>query len=277
MQTIIKNIEKGINYILGFLLLVVFIFLTWNFIPPLIKHNYVNCSKRYLLKDKYYNLNKTHNWEIYDDPFIEIESYLNNTRDGILVNYNIDNNNQNLFINATSVRNNMWDGFSLGYKDGELNSIYYYKKGTKNGIYLTFHNRYPSLLVIYSNNKNIGLVNFWDYGRIRGIKFGSNYKDETRERGKDNDTYDNGQKAFEYLEDNGTKYWVVYNPKGKMLIKYPTDNDFCKAEFYENGKKVEIPYYFDKKEFEEIYEKIKNDVNQSNTQVMVDQGSQVRR
>jgi len=100
-------------------------------------------------------------------------------------------------------------------------------------------------------------THFYKNGDIRGCKFNAT---KFLKRKKE---YDNGQKAFEYLEENGTKYWAVYNQKGQILIKYPTDNDFCKAEFYENGKKVEIPYYFDQKEFEEIYEKIKNDVNKT--------------
>ena len=71
------------------------------------------------------------------------------------------------------------------------------------------------------------------------------------------------------LDEMRKAYWVVYNPKGQILVKYPTDNDFCKAEFYEDGKRVEIPYYFDQKEFEEIYEKIKNDVNKSFTNSVI--------
>lgn len=115
-------------------------------------------------------------------------------------------------------------------------------------------------MVIYEGDKNMGMVDFWEYGRIRSVKFGAKYN---KSGTKHNSTYDNGQKAFEYIEENGVKYWVVYNPKGEMLVRYPTDNDFCKAEFYENGKKVEIPYYFDQKEFEAIYDKIKEDVNKS--------------
>jgi len=210
-------------------------------------------------------LSKTHKWKIYDKPFLEIESYLDDTRDGILVDANVNKTTKETSASITYVKNNKWYGFSLGYTNGELSSIYYYRNGLREGLYFTLNNKYPSMVVIYKNDKNIGIVGFWDYGKIRGVKFGSHYKDETREDGRDNFTYDNGQKAFEYIEENGTKYWVVYNPKGQMLVKYPTDNDFCKAKFYEDGKEVKIPYSFDQREFEEIYEKIKKDVNKSNS------------
>ena len=243
--------------------MIIIIYFTWHFIPPLITQDSIECSKKYPLKDIYSNLHKTHDWKIYTEPFREIEIYISNLQDGLSIYCQQDNKDNDIYIGITNINSNKWDGFSINYLNGKLSSVHTYKEGKKEGIHLSLHNNYPSLVVVYSDNKNMGLIGFWDYGRIRGIKFGSNYKDETRESGKDNDTYDNGQKAFEYLEENGTEYWAVYNPKGQMLIKYPTDNDFCKVEFYENGKKVEIPYYFDQKEFEEIYEKIKHDVNKS--------------
>ena len=212
-------------------------------------------------------LSKNHIWFTENPPFRGIISYKANKRDGIKVysNHEVDGKKQknDLFTNIFPLKLGQIHGISLGYFNEMLSDITYYKNGKQDGINISFDKGYPSLLVVYENNKNMGLVDFRYYGRIRGIKFGSHYKDETREDGKDNDTYNNNQKAFKYLEENGIKYWVVYNPKGQILIKYPVDNDFCKAEFYENGKKVEIPYYFDQQEFEEVYEKIKQDANRS--------------
>lgn len=207
------------------------------------------------------NLNKTHDWKISLKPFTKIESYIGNLRDGVSITYEIDDKYGDTYIFFIKNKLGHKNGFSFLYVNSNLLSIERYKNGVKNGINLKMKHNYPSFLEVYTDGKAIGLVDFWEDGDVRSVKFGSKYYNKSAV--SHNYTYNNGQKAFEYLEENGTKYWVVYNPKGEMLVKYPIDNDFCKAEFYDNGKKVEIPYFFDQKEFEEIYEKIKNDVNKS--------------
>jgi len=257
-----KFIMKSINYLLVLLFLFVLISFTWHSVPPLKTCDPSRCSIKYPLTETYEQLSLNHRWSVESIPFKGIASHKNGMKDGIQIYSNYEYNEvtqrNELFSGIDPIRHNHRHGIYFGYSDEVLDSINYYKEGEKDGIHFSFQKEYPSLVVVYSKDENKGLVDFWEYGRIRGIKFGSNYKDGTREGGKDNDTYDNGQKAFEYIEENGTKYWVIYDPKGEMLVKYPTDNDFCKAEFYEDGKKVEIPYFFDQKEFEGVYEKIKN-------------------
>ena len=195
---------------------------------------------------------------------MEIESYIDNRKDGVSLYYgNLDDRSKNIFMGVSQIHFDKRDGAALDYINEKLYHISFYKNGIKDGIDFTMKDVFPSLVIVYKKNQNVGLVSFKENGEIGEIKFGSNYKDETREGGQNSTIYDNGQKAFEYIEENGTEYWVVYNPKGEMLVKYPTDNDFCKAEFYNNGQKVKIPYYFDQKEFNEIYEKIKNDANKT--------------
>ena len=220
------------------------------------------CFFIYPIKEKYNYLKKTHTWMITSDG---VESYKNNLTDGISISFEKDVKYNEVYFFVTTNTLGKKDGFSFMYLDGNLSHIDTYTQDLRNDISISFKNNHIYLVTVYDKNKAIGSIDFWSSGMSRSIKFGSKFYRKSAV--SHNDTYDNGQKAFEYLEDNGTKYWVVYNPKGEMLIRYPTDNDFCKAEFYENGKKVEIPYYFDQKEFEEIYEKIKNDINQSNTQV----------
>lgn len=216
------------------------------------------CLSSYPLKEKYNYLNKTHTWIIASD---KIESYKNNLKDGISISFEKDMKYNEMFVFIINNILGKKDGLSFAYIDGNLSHIDTYSQGLRDGVSINLSNNNIYWVTVYDNNKAIGSVDFWSSGMSRSIKFGSKFYNK---RGVGhNNLYDNGQKAFEYIEENGTKYWVVYNPKGQMLVKYPTDNDFCKAEFYEDGKKVEIPYYFDQKEFEEIYEKIKNDVNNS--------------
>ncbi len=191
---------------------------------------------------------------------MEIESYIDNRKDGISLYYgNLDDRSKNIFMGVSQIHFDKRDGITLDYINEKLYHISFYNNGVRNGVDFTMRYGFPSLVIVYKNNQNMGLVSFKEKGEINEIKFGSNYKDETREGGENSTTYDNGQKAFEYVVDRGVQYWVVYDPQGKMLVKYPLDNDFCKAEFYDNGKKVEIPNYFDRNEFEEVYKKIKND------------------
>ena len=211
--------------------------------------------------EEYVKLNKTHNWKISQKPFTKIESYIGNLRDGVSIAFEIDNKYGDVYVFFANNKLGQKNGFSFVYLNGNLLIIEQYTNGVKNGIYLKMSHNYPSFLEIYTDGKAIGSVGFWEDGRIRSVKFGSKYYNKSGTG--HNYTYDNGQKAFEYIVDHGIKYWIVYDPQGRILIKYPIDNDFCKAEFYNNGQKVKIPYYFDQKEFNEIYEKIKNDANKT--------------
>lgn len=146
------------------------------------------------------------------------------------------------------------EGFSLSYFDQNLTFVKHYVEGKKDGIDLTFKDNYPILLVIYSNDKSIGMVAFWEEGSIRSIKFGTEYN---KPGGTHSYVHKNGTKAFEYITENGVNYWVVYNPDGQPLFKYPRDNDFCKVQFFENGKKVKIHLYFDQQVFEKVFKELK--------------------
>jgi len=247
-----------IKYVLGSLL-VIFLFLVWSFISSSSMYNSKQCFKTYSLEEEFRYLNKTHDWKISLKPFIKIESYIGDLKDGISIDYEIDSEYNDRYIFIRKYKLNKRTGASFSYINNKLFSIEIYSNNMKNGIALQWDNNSPSLLVVYINDKAVGLTSFWEDGRTRGIKFGSKYFNKSGT--KHNDTYDNGQKAFEYIEENNIRYWAVYNPQGEFLVKYPTDNDYCKAQFFENGKEVKIPYYFDQKEFEEIYEKIKNDIH----------------
>jgi hypothetical protein len=216
------------------------------------------CFFTYPIKEKYTHLSKTHTWVTSSDTLI---SYKNNLKDGISISFEKDAKYNKVYFFVSNYILGKEDAFSFIYVNGKLSNIDTYNQGLHTGISISFNKNHLDWVRIYDNNKAIGSVDFWSSGMARSIKFGSKFYNKSGVG--HNDTYDNGQKAFEYLEENGTKYWVVYNPEGGMLVKYPTDNDFCKAKFYEDGKEVKIPYYFDQKEFEEIYEKIKNDFNKS--------------
>ncbi len=252
-----------------FILLLLFIAqFTWHFVPPLIKNDYEKCGKKYPLMQNYNKLNIDHQWKVDESlPWETIETYKQGVRDGLEVSGQIlknDDNTKDLSILVNKITNNKRDGFSLGYNNGYLVSVDYYKEGKKDGIHFSFHDLYPSMLVVYSNDEIIGLLGFLEYGRIRDIKFGTQYKDFAREEGADRDSYKNGQKAFGYIKENGIKFWIVYDENGQVLLKYPVDNDFCKAQFFDNGRQVEIPFYFDEKEFERVYHNIKDSVTKNN-------------
>jgi len=146
------------------------------------------------------------------------------------------------------------DGISLSYFDQNLTYVTHYSEGKKEGIYLTLKDNYPNHLVIYSKDKEIGMVAFWEEGNIRSIKFGTEYN---KPAGTHSYVHKNGTKAFGYITENGVDYWVVYSPTGQLLLKYPRDNDFCKVQFFENGKEVKIPLYFDQQEFEKVFKELK--------------------
>ena len=210
----------------------------------------IESSNTYFFKDIVENLN----WErnILNDNEEELKGY--NSKGGKTFEIFVSKEDILIYHFEKSQK----EGISYFYSNGKLINLTFFEEGKKVDIDFSLDaNFLLTQLTIYSNKKEMGFCHFYKNGDIRGCKF--NAKEFLRSK----EEYKNGQKAFEYIEENGTKYWVVYNPEGEMLVKYPTDNDFCKAEFYDNGKKVEIPYFFDQKEFEEIYEKIKNDVNKS--------------
>jgi len=169
MQKIIKYIFNSIKYIIGLFLISIVLVLVWQFIPPIKSLDRVQCSNNYPIVKIYEHFNQAHTWKTYDKPFLEIESYLDNTRDGILIDTNTDKITKEISASITYVKNNKWNGYSIGYMNGKLNSIYYYKKGLKTGIHFTLNDGYPSLLVVYSNDVSVGLIGFWDYGRYFGL------------------------------------------------------------------------------------------------------------
>uniref|UniRef100_UPI003563C695 hypothetical protein n=1 Tax=Sulfurovum sp. TaxID=1969726 RepID=UPI003563C695 len=104
------------------------------------------------------------------------------------------------------------------------------------------------------NDKSIGMIVFWESGSIRGMEFDANNKVSEHDRS----LYQNGQKAYVEIEEDGINYRVVYNQDGELLLKWPMDNDVCKAQFYNQGIQVDVPLFFDMKEFEVIYNEIKD-------------------
>lgn len=164
----------------------------------------------------------------------------------------IERNESIAFVNKYNLKKR--DGFSLSYFDQNLTFVTHYLQGKKEGVYLTLKDNYPNLLLIYSNDKEIGMVAFWEEGNIRSIKFGTEHN---KPAGKHSYVHENGTKAFEYLTQNGVNYWAVYSPNGQPLFKYPRNNDFCKIQFFKDGKEVKIPLYFDQQEFENVYKELK--------------------
>lgn len=255
---VIKYFGKVSTYLyLIFLLFITFII--WYFMPNFKKIDSNNCMTHYPLTNTYNNFSKTHQWNVDESlPWKIIETYKEDIEDGIQISKYVQKTNENeknILVVISPIKNKNRNGYSLGYQNGELNSVKYYSYGKKDGIHFDLHDFYPTLLSVYFDNKSVGVMGFWDYGRIRDIKFGNHYQSLAREDGKNNKVYDNGQTAYAEIVEGDIEYWIIYDINGNRLIKWPFDNDICKAQFFENDKLINVPLYLDQKELEEIFER----------------------
>jgi antitoxin component YwqK of YwqJK toxin-antitoxin module len=215
------------------------------------KSKKVECNNTYLFNNIFQSLDWKKN--ILNDNVIEFVGY-NQEREKNLKIF-VDNESDIIIF---PLQKSMEEGFSYYYNNNKLVSITTYSCGKREGLNIYFNEKFiPEQIHIYNDDQAIGLVEFFKSGAMRGMSF--NAKEFTNRKKK----YSNGVKAYDELLENGIQYWAIYGFEGDILIKWPFDNDFCKAQFFENGKEVKIPYYFNQKEFEMIYTKIQKDVNKS--------------
>lgn len=222
-------------------------------------HEKLACDENYPLTEQYNQLSKDHTWKpdvIFGN---DIMSYKNGMEDGIFVtheeSYNKAKDRNETFSYVSHYQNNKREGVSLSYQDGKLFGLSFAVQGKREGINLSFNSDLvPSLLEVYDNDKSIGMIVFWESGSIRGMEFDANNKVSEHDRS----LYQNGQKGYVEIEEDGINYRVVYNQEGELLLKWPMDNDVCKAKFFNKGIRVDVPLYLDTKEFEVIYNKIKD-------------------
>ncbi len=230
----------------------------WVYISLFQNHEKLVCDEKYSLTEQYNELSKDHTWKpdvLFENDFV---SYQNNKEDGIFVtqeeSYNRAKEKNETFSSVSHYQNNKREGLSVSYHDGKLFGLSFAVQGKHEGINLSFNSDLvPSLLQVYDDDKSIGMIVFWENGSIRGMEFDANNEVFKHDRS----LYQNGQKAYTEIEEDGISYRVVYNPKGELLLKWPMDNDVCKAQFFENGIQVKVPLFFDTKEFEVLYNKIK--------------------
>ena len=230
----------------------------WVYFSLFQNHEKLVCDEKYPLTELYNQLSQDHTWKrdyLFTNDFV---SYKNNMEDGILVvqekSYNKTKDRNEIFSSVSHYQNHKREGLSVNYHDGKLFGLSFTVQGKREGIKLSFgSDLVPSLLEVYDNNKSVGMIVFWENGTIRGMEFDADNKVLKHDRS----LYQNGQKAYAEIEEDGISYRVVYNPKGELLLKWPTDNDFCKAQFFEKGTQVNVPLLFDTNEFEVLYNKIK--------------------
>ena len=103
----------------------------------------------------------------------------------------------------------------------------------------------PSYVYIVHNNEHVAYINFLFPGYFPFMEENEQIQLKT--------TYKNSQKCFESIEENGIDYWVFYNVDGSIVLKWPKDNDFCKAQFYIDNKQEKIAFEFNYAEYLKFY------------------------
>lgn len=257
------RVAKYIIRAIEFFLIVFFIFLLafwWRANPSIITEGYKECVHKYPLYETYKHLTKTHQWKM-DESIngIRIKSYKDNIADGILIEtdmaVNKENDTSETFFSVTKIINNRYRGYSIWYIDGIMRGMNYYQNGKI--FSMNFNNDLLPLDIFINKvgngkSSNIGMLIFEIDGSLRGVKFNAQEFKYSKER------YDNNQTAYQEIKENGINYRVLYDYEGNLLLKWPEDNNICKAQFFDNGRQVEIPFYFDEKEFEKVYHNIKD-------------------
>lgn len=262
---IYRIIEQVNKFLFGSLVLIV-LFFSYSSIMKYIKINFRDnsCKTYYPIKEEYMRYSKDHYWKIEQmDIFWRIlSSYKNNkVEDGLSISFSKEHNSisdtNETYISISSVENGKETGLTLSYIDSTLSKIQQMKLARKEGIKIEFYkNMMPSMVLVYKEDKLIGEIWFWDDGSIREIEFDAKHKfKKTWESIK----YSNGRKAYLEKKENGLDYRIIYNTNGEVLLKFPINNDPCKIQLYEQGKKVNIPLYLDVEEVIDIFniEKLK--------------------